>query len=138
MMIRVEGFPCTGAVRTERLWNATYKNVGYAWATQFDPNPPYISNSTTIRVLIVVPSNFLRTGRARDVYFHVGSATSNLTLWVNASMWDIVETARWLPSLTSPKYLKPGKNPDSYAGDALVRWFLFRGSGLLALYWYSP
>ena len=24
-----------------------------------------------------------------------------------------------------------GQEPDSYAGDALVRWFLFRGSGLL-------
>lgn len=36
-------FPVPGLFELNGYGDATYKNIGYAWATQFDPNPPYIS-----------------------------------------------------------------------------------------------
>ena len=35
--------PVPGLFELNGYGDATYKNIGYAWATQFDPNPPYIS-----------------------------------------------------------------------------------------------
>lgn len=58
-------FPVPGLFELNGYGDATYKNIGYAWATQFDPNLLTSASSTTIRVLIAVRSSFLRTGRER-------------------------------------------------------------------------
>ncbi len=78
------------------------------------------ANSTTIRVLIAVPLTCLRTGRGKDVYFHVGSATSNLTLWVNGKYVGYSEDSKVAAEFNISKYLKPRQEPHCYAGDALV------------------
>ena len=50
-------FPVPGLFELNGYGDATYKNVGYAWATQFDPNPPYISEKQLYGFL----SSYLRT-----------------------------------------------------------------------------
>ena len=90
--------------------DATYKNIGYAWATQFDPNPPYISElnnyTGSYRRTFELPKDW----KGKDVYFHVGSATSNLTLWVNGKYVGYSEDSKVAAEFNISKYLKPGKN----------------------------
>ena len=103
-------FPVPGLFELNGYGDATYKNIGYAWATQFDPNPPYISElnnyTGSYRRTFELPKDW----RGKDVYFHVGSATSNLTLWVNGKYVGYSEDSKVAAEFNISKYLKPGKN----------------------------
>lgn len=103
-------FPVPGLFELNGYGDATYKNIGYAWATQFDPNPPYISElnnyTGSYRRTFALPKDW----KGKDVYFHVGSATSNLTLWVNGKYVGYSEDSKVAAEFNISKYLKPGKN----------------------------
>ena len=103
-------FPVPGLFELNGYGDATYKNIGYAWATQFDPNPPYISELNnymgSYRRTFELPKDW----KGKDVYFHVGSATSNLTLWVNGKYVGYSEDSKVAAEFNISKYLKPGKN----------------------------
>lgn len=103
-------FPVPGLFELNGYGDATYKNIGYAWATQFAPNPPYISElnnyTGSYRRTFELPKDW----KGKDVYFHVGSATSNLTLWVNGKYVGYSEDSKVAAEFNISKYLKPGKN----------------------------
>jgi len=103
-------FPVPGLFELNGYGDATYKNIGYAWATQFDPNPPYISElnnyTGSYRRTFELPKDW----KGKDVYFHVGSATSNLTLWVNGKYVGYSEDSKVAAEFNISKCLKPGKN----------------------------
>ena len=103
-------FPVPGLFELNGYGDATYKNIGYAWATQFDPNPPYISElnnyTGSYRRTFELPKDW----KGKDVYFHVGSATSNLTLWVNGKYVGYSEDSKVAAEFNISKFLKPGKN----------------------------
>lgn len=103
-------FPVPGLFELNGYGDATYKNIGYAWATQFDPNPPYISElnnyTGSYRRTFELPKDW----KGKDVYFHMGSATSNLTLWVNGKYVGYSEDSKVAAEFNISKYLKPGKN----------------------------
>lgn len=103
-------FPVPGLFEFNGYGDRTYQNIGYAWATQFDPNPPYISElnnyTGSYRRTFELPADW----KGKDVYFHVGSATSNLTLWVNGKYVGYSEDSKVAAEFNISKYLKPGKN----------------------------
>lgn len=103
-------FPVPGLFELNGYGDATYKNIGYAWATQFAPNPPYISElnnyTGSYRRTFELPKDW----KGKDVYFHVGSATCNLTLWVNGKYVGYSEDSKVAAEFNISKYLKPGKN----------------------------
>ena len=103
-------FPVPGLFELNGYGDPTYKNIGYAWATQFDPKPPYISETNnytgSYRRTFELPKDW----KGKDVYFHVGSATSNLTLWVNGKYVGYSEDSKVAAEFNISKYLKPGKN----------------------------
>ena len=103
-------FPVPGLFELNGYGDPTYKNIGYAWATQFDPNPPYISETNnytgSYRRTFELPNSW----KGKDVYFHVGSATSNLSLWVNGKYVGYSEDSKVAAEFNISKYLKPGKN----------------------------
>lgn len=105
-----KNFPVPGLFELNGYGDATYKNIGYAWATQFDPNPPYISElnnyTGSYRRTFELPKDW----KGKNVYFHVGSATSNLTLWVNGKYVGYSEDSKVAAEFNISKYLKPGKN----------------------------
>ena len=103
-------FPVPGLFEFNGYGDRTYKNIGYAWATLFEPNPPYISElnnyTGSYRRTFELPAGW----KGKDVYFHVGSATSNLTLWVNGKYVGYSEDSKVAAEFNISKYLKPGKN----------------------------
>ena len=103
-------FPVPGLFELNGYGDPTYKNIGYAWATQFDPNPPYISEINNYTGSYRRTFDLPKDWKGKDVYFHVGSATSNLSLWVNGKYVGYSEDSKVAAEFNISKYLKPGKN----------------------------
>ncbi len=103
-------FPVPGLFEIEGYGDKTYKNAGYAWCTTFDNNPPFIGETNnytgSYRRTFDLPSDW----NGQEVYFHVGSATSNLVVWVNGKYVGYSEDSKIAAEFNITKYLKKGQN----------------------------
>ena len=103
-------FPVPGLFELNGYGDPIYKNIGYAWCTTFETNPPYIGETNnytgSYRRTFELPASW----KGQQVLFHVGSATSNLTLWVNGKYVGYSEDSKVAAEFDITKYLKAGKN----------------------------
>ena len=103
-------FPVPGLFELEGYGDKIYKNIGYAWGTTFDSNPPYIDETNnytgSYRRWFDLPADW----NGQEVYFHVGSATSNLAVWVNGKYVGYSEDSKVAAEFNITKYLKKGRN----------------------------
>ncbi len=113
-------FPVPGLFEINGYGDATYKNVGYAWATQFRNNPPYVEEKNnytgSYRKTVEIPASW----RGERIYMHVGSATSNLALWVNGKFVGYSEDSKVAAEFDLTKYLTPGKK--NLIAMQVMRW----------------
>ena len=102
-------FPVPGLFELNGYGDIIYKNIGYAWSTQFTPNPPYIEEKNnytgSYRKEVSVPAEW----KGQKIVMYVGSATSNLTLWVNGKQVGYSEDSKDAAEFDITKYLKPGE-----------------------------
>ena len=112
-------FPVPGLFEIEGYGDKTYKNMGYAWSTTFKNEPPYIGETNnytgSYRRTFDLPANW----KGQEVFFHVGSATSNLAVWVNGKYVGYSEDSKVAAEFNITKYLKPGKN---LIAMQIMRW----------------
>ena len=105
-----ENFPVPGLFELNGHGDRIYKNIGYAWATTFDTNPPYIGETEnytgSYRREFTLPDSW----KGKQVLFHVGSATSNLKVWVNGQYVGYSEDSKVAAEFDITKYVKAGKN----------------------------
>ncbi len=105
-----DDFALPGLFELSGYGDPTYKNIGYAFSTTFKPEPPYISEENnytgSLRRCFELPAQW----KGQEVYFHVGSATSNLSLWVNGKFVGYSEDSKMAAEFNISQYLKPGKN----------------------------
>ena len=103
-------FPVPGLFELNGYGDKIYKNAGYAWSTTFKNDPPYIGETNnytgSYRRTFELPANW----KGQQVYFHVGSATSNLKVWVNGKYVGYSEDSKVAAEFDVTKYLKPGQN----------------------------
>lgn len=103
-------FPVPGVWELNGYGDAVYKNVGYAWANQFRSNPPLVEEKNnhvgSYRRTIDLPADW----KGQQVYLHVGSATSNLYVWVNGKFVGYSEDSKMAAEFDITRYLRPGKN----------------------------
>ena len=113
-------FPVPGLFEFEGYGDKIYKNVGYSWDTQFDSNPPYVeerNNYTgSYRKHVTIPAAW----KGQDIYLHVGSATSNLEVWVNGKYVGYSEDSKMEAEFNLTKYLIPGK--ENLIAMRVMRW----------------
>lgn len=113
-------FPVPGLFEIKGYGDRIYKNVGYAWATQFESKPPYIeelNNYTgSYRREFIIPEDW----KGMDIFMHVGSATSNLTVWVNGKYVGYSEDSKAAAEFNLTKYLVPGKK--NLIAMQVMRW----------------
>ena len=114
-----EDFPVPGLFELNGHGDRIYKNVGYAWCTTFESNPPYIGETEnytgSYRREFTLPSSW----NGQQVIFHVGSATSNLKVWVNGKYVGYSEDSKIAAEFDITKYLKKGKN---LIAMQIMRW----------------
>ena len=105
-----EDFPVPGLFELNGHGDRIYKNIGYAWSTTFESNPPYIGETEnytgSYRREFVLPDNW----SGQQVLFHVGSATSNLKVWVNGKFVGYSEDSKVAAEFDITKYVKKGNN----------------------------
>ena len=115
-----EDFPVPGLFELNGHGDPIYKNIGYAWATQFEPNPPYIEEKNnytgSYRKTVTVPADW----KGENIYLHVGSATSNLAVWVNGKFVGYSEDSKVAAEFDLTKYLKPGQQ--NLIAMQVMRW----------------
>ena len=115
-----EDFPVPGLFELNGHGDAIYKNVGYAWATQFESNPPYVEEKNnytgSYRKTVTIPASW----KGEKVYLHVGSATSNLSVWVNGKFVGYSEDSKVAAEFDLTKYLRPGQ--ENLIAMQVMRW----------------
>lgn len=113
-------FPVPGLFEINGYGDRIYKNVGYAWATQFNNNPPYVEEKNnytgSYRKEVTVPASW----KGEEIYLHVGSATSNLKVWVNGKFVGYSEDSKSAAIFNLTKYLKPGE--ENLIAMQVMRW----------------
>ncbi len=114
-----EDFPVPGLFELNGHGDRIYKNIGYAWCTTFESNPPYIGETEnytgSYRREFTLPASW----NGQQVIFHVGSATSNLKVWVNGKYVGYSEDSKIAAEFDITKYLKKGKN---LIAMQIMRW----------------
>ena len=87
-----------------------YVNVGYAWRSQYENNPPFVpienNHVGSYRKEIVIPADW----KGKEIMAHFGSVTSNMYLWVNGRYVGYSEDSKLEAEFNLTPYLKPGKN----------------------------
>ncbi|MDY4558641.1 MAG: glycoside hydrolase family 2 TIM barrel-domain containing protein [Alloprevotella sp.] len=115
-----ELFPVPGLFELNGHGDPIYKNIGYAWATQFHSDPPFVEEKNnytgSYRRTIKVPADW----KGQKVYLHVGSATSNLSVWVNGKFVGYSEDSKVAAEFDLTPYLVAGK--DNLIAMQVMRW----------------
>lgn len=115
-----DDFSVPGIFEVNGYGYPVYKNIGYAWANQFEPNPPYVEERNnwtgSYRKEFEIPASW----NGQNIYMHVGSATSNLSLWVNGKFVGYSEDSKAEVEFNITKYLVPGKK--NLIAMQIMRW----------------
>lgn len=87
-----------------------YVNIGYAWRSQYDNNPPFVPEENnhvgSYRRVVELPSGW----EGKDIFVHFGSVTSNIYLWINGRYVGYSEDSKLEAEFEVSRYLRPGKN----------------------------
>ena len=105
-----------GTIPVPGLWELNgygdplYVNVGYAWRGHFENNPPYVPEERNYvgqyRRTFDMPADW--TGR--QICLCIGSATSNVHIWVNGKEVGYSEDSKLEARFDITKYVKAGEN----------------------------
>ena len=87
-----------------------YKNVGYAWCGHYDTAPPYPAMEHNYagqyRRTFVLGEDWA----GEDVFLHIGSATSNVRVWINGKEVGYSEDSKLEARFDITKYVHMGEN----------------------------
>lgn len=115
-----EDFMVPGMFELNGHGDPIYKNIGYAWATQFENNPPIVEEKNnytgSYRRTFDIPADW----KGEQIIMHIGSATSNLQVWVNGNWVGYSEDSKDAAEFDITKFLKPGQ-PNLIAMQ-VMRW----------------
>ncbi len=97
-----------------------YVNIGYAWRGHFTNNPPIVPTKDnhvgTYRRTFTIPADW----KGKDVIAHFGSATSNISLWVNGKFVGYGEDSKLPNEFDITKYIRPGE--ENTIALQMFRW----------------
>lgn len=131
--------PVPGIWELNGCGDPVYTNKPYPWHKFFEVKPPLIpheQNYTGLyRRTVTVPADW----KGRDIFIHIGSATSNVTLWVNGPRSGLQRRQQTRSRIRHHPLPDAGqRQPDRDARQPLVRRFVPRRPGLLAAFGHRP
>ena len=101
--------PVPGLWELNGYGDPVYLNIGYAWDNTFIDNPPHVPTHRNhvglYRNYIDVPAEW----RGKEVFVHIGSATSNLAMWINGKRVGYSEDSKLEAEFDITKYVKAGE-----------------------------
>ena len=112
--------PVPGMWEFNGFGDAQYVNTRYCWALQNPNTPPTVpllhNHAGQYRRHFTVPSSW----KGRDVILTIGSATSNVRVWVNGKMVGYSEDSKLQADFDITKYIKAGS--DNLIALEIFRW----------------
>lgn len=102
--------PVPGLWELHGYGDPLYLNIGYAWRGHYENNPPYPAMEHNYvgqyRRTFVIDEAW----DGKDVFLHIGSATSNVRVWVNGKEVGYSEDSKLEARFDITKYVKTGEN----------------------------
>ena len=102
--------PVPGLWEMNGYFDPVYVNVGYAWSGHYTSTPPipaeWHNYAGQYRRTFVLDE----TWNGKDVFLHIGSATSNVRVWVNGKEVGYSEDSKLEARFDITKYVKTGEN----------------------------
>ncbi len=112
--------PVPGMWELNGFGDPIYVNNQYAWRNDWETNPPYVKELNnhvgSYRRSFDIPADW----SGQQVIMHVGSATSNITVYVNGQYVGYSEDAKVAAEFDVTKYLKPGQK--NLIAMQIMRW----------------
>ena len=102
--------PVPGMWELNGYGDPLYVNIGYAWRGHYENNPPYPATEHNYvgqyRRTFNVDSDWI----GKQICLFIGSATSNVRVWVNGKMVGYSEDSKLEARFDITRFVKPGEN----------------------------
>ena len=112
--------PVPGMWELNGFGDAIYVNNHYAWRSDWIGQPPTVQDKGNhvgvYRKSFAVPADW----KGEQVYMHIGSATSNVEVYVNGKYVGYSEDSKVAPEFDITKYIVPGK--ENLIAMQVMRW----------------
>ena len=113
-------FPVPGLFEMNGYGDRIYTNVTYPWNNEYPINPPIVGERDnyvgSYRQSFTVPAAW----KGERVYIHVGSATSNLWVWVNGKYVGYSEDSKMEAEFDITDFVKFGEK--NLIAMQIMRW----------------
>ena len=113
-------FPVPGLFEMNGYGDKIYTNVTYPWNNEYPINPPIVGERDnyvgSYRQSFSIPAAW----KGERVYIHVGSATSNLWVWVNGKYVGYSEDSKMEAEFDITDYVKFGEK--NLIAMQIMRW----------------
>ena len=113
-------FPVPGLFEMNGYGDKIYTNVTYPWNNEYPINPPMVGERDnyvgSYRQSFTVPADW----KGERVYIHVGSATSNLWVWVNGKYVGYSEDSKMEAEFDITDYVRFGDK--NLIAMQIMRW----------------
>ena len=111
--------PVPGMWELNGYGDPLYKNIGYAWHGHYKNNPPFPATEHNYagqyRKTFVLDEQW----KGKDVFLHIGSATSNVRVWINGKEVGYSEDSKLEARFNVTRYVRLGENQISLE---IFRW----------------
>ena len=111
--------PVPGMWELHGYGDPLYSNIPYAWDGHYKNNPPIVPTEHNYvgqyRRRVAIPAEWA----GRDIFLAIGSATSNVRVWINGKEVGYSEDSKLEARFDVTKFVKPGE-------DALIALEIFR------------
>ena len=112
--------PVPGIWELNGYGDPIYVNTSYAWRSDWTGEPPTVQDKGnhvgSYRRTFTIPADW----KGDNVYIHIGSATSNITIYVNGKYVGYSEDSKVACEFDITKYIIPGK--ENLIAMQIMRW----------------
>ena len=102
--------PVPGMWELNGYGHPVYRNVGWAWHGQYENNPPFPADwhnyAGQYRRTFELGDDWM----GKDIFLHIGSATSNVRVWINGKEVGYSEDSKLEARFNITSFVKPGTN----------------------------
>jgi len=105
-----DNMPVPGLWELNGFGDPIYVNIGYAWRGHYENNPPFVPDEHNYVGQYRRCFDFDPAWAGKDIFLHIGSATSNLRVWINGKEAGYSEDSKLEAEFNITKYLKKGSN----------------------------
>lgn len=112
--------PVPGMWELNGYGDPIYKNIGYAWCNEWESKEPHVDERAnhvgSYRKSFKIPADW----KGDQVIIHIGSATSNIEIYVNGKFAGYSEDSKVAAEFDITKLIVPGK--ENLIAMQIMRW----------------